>query len=220
MNTFDGTFFNELAALDDYIFASIPPSDNFRLHVSELREAGKVSGDFVRLTHDFVAALASRSQGRYLFEKDFRVRPWQVYSHNQGRSGRKQLHIRFDATPPNRFISGDWGVSIGLGFDFRDKYGIVTQCVNEYEGFYEKVFCDQELFDATFGSLGGYAEPTGEFKMPVTAERTWQYTPSILQHWLFFGRRLTPDAISAMGSLNGFVDECIRMFEVICRAGY
>lgn len=155
-----------------------------------------------------------------IFEKDFRVRPYQVYSYSQGCSGRKQLHIRLDATPPNRIFSSDWGASVGLGFDFRNEQGIIAECVNEYEAFHEKAFVEPELFDATFGGLGGYAEPTEEFKEPVTAEKAWQTTPDMLARWLFFGRRITPDDIAAMGSLDGFVDECIRVFDVICEAGY
>lgn len=226
MNTFDSVFFNELAKmnalvkLNEYNSALMPPSDGFRLRVSELHAAGKISDEFINLTHDFVVMLAERSGGRYMFEKDFRVRPNQVYSYCQGRSGRKQLYVGFDAYPPNRIISSDWGVSIGLGFDFRNEHGIITECVNEYEAFFEKVFVEPELFDATFGSLGGYAEPSGQFKQPVTAEKAWQTTPDMLQHWLFFGRRLTSDDITAMVTLDAFVDECIRVFDVISEAGY
>lgn len=226
MNTFDGAFFNELTKMDalmklnKYDSILMPPSDGLRLRVSELHAAGKISEAFVRLTHDFVVTLAKRSGGRYVFEQDFRVRPWQVYSYSQGRSGRKQLYVGFDACTPSCFSSRPWGVSIGLGFDFRNEQGIITECVNEYEAFIEKVYVEPELFDVTFGSLGGYAEPSEDFKMPVTAEKAWQTTPDMLQHWLFFGRRLTPDEISALGSFEDFVDECIRVFDVICEAGY
>lgn len=87
-----------------------------------------------------------------MFEQDFRVRPNQVYSYSLGRSDRKQLHIGFDAfAPPTRdfHLPSPWGVSIGLGFDFRNEQGIITECVNEYEAFFEKVFVVPELFDAT-----------------------------------------------------------------------
>ncbi len=229
MNTFDSAFFNELAKLDALVklneFDSIliPPGDGFRLRVSEMRAAGKISGALAGLTRDFVDMLADRSNGRYMLEKDFCVHPWQVFSYSRGRSGRKQLYIGFDAyAPPTQdfHLQGPWGVSIGLRFDFRNERGIVTECVNEYEAFYKKVFVEPELFDATFGGLGGYAEPTADFKRPVTAEKAWQTTPSMLQHWLFFGSRLTPGDIAAMGSLDGFVGECIRVFDVICEAGY
>lgn len=226
MRNFDSVFFNELAKLDaivklnEYDSVLMPPRDGLRLRLSELHDAGKISDDFVRVTREFAVALAMRSRGRYEFEMDFRVRPWQVYSYSQGRSGRKQLYVGFDACTPSRFFSRPWGVSIGLGFDFRNEQGIISECVNEYEAFYEKVNVEPELFDATFGGLGGYAEPTEEFKEPVTAEKAGQTTPDMLQHWLFFGRRLTPDSITAMGSLDGFVDECIRVFDVICDVGY
>lgn len=226
MKTFGSSFFDELAKLDalvklnEYDSILMPPSDGSRLRISELHAAGKISDAFAGLTRDFVDMLAERSNGRYMFEKDFRVRPWQVYSYSQGCSSRKQLYIRFDATPPNRVFSSDWGASMGLGFDFRNELGIIAECVNEYEAFYEKVFVEPELFDATFGSLGGYAEPAEDFKKPVTAEKAWQTTPDMLQHWLFFGRRFTPNDIAAMGSLDGFVGECIRVFYVICEAGY
>ncbi|TXT26560.1 MAG: hypothetical protein FD134_490 [Gallionellaceae bacterium] len=226
MNTFDSAFFNELAKLDalvklnEYDSILMPPSDGFRLRVSELHAAGRISDAFAGLARDFVAMLAERSNGRYRFEKDFRVFPHRVYSYSQGRSGRKQLHVGFDAYPPSVIFPHPWGVSIGLGFDFRNAHGIITECVDEYEAFYEKVFVEPELFDATFGSLGGYAEPTGAFKGAVTAEKVWQTEVNILQNWLFFGRRLTPDDIAAFGTLEGFVDECIQVFDAICEAGY
>ena len=227
MRNFDGVFFNELAKLDalvklnEYDSVLMPPRDGFRLRLSELHDAGKISDDFVRITREFVITLAMSSRGRYGFEMDFRVRPNQVYSYCQGRSGRKQLYVGFDAcNTPSRFSSRPWGVSIGLGFDFRNEQGIITECVNEYEAFYEKVNVEPELFEATFGSLGGYAEPTEEFKEPVTSKKARNTTPDMLQSWLFFGRRLTPDDITAMGSLDAFVDECIRVFDVICEAGY
>lgn len=226
MNTFDGEFFNELAQmgglvkLNEYDSALMSPGDGFRLRVSELHAANKISDDFVRLMHDFVDAIAKRSADRYLFDKDFCAYPYQVFSYSQGRSGRKQLHIKFDAYPPSKLFPYPWGVSIGLCFDFRDERGISAECVNEYETFYDKVCIAPELFDATFGSLGGYAEPNEVFREPVTAEKALEVIPNILQNWLLFGQRLAPDAITRIGSLEGFVDECIRVFDVISEAGY
>lgn len=220
MKTFDQAFFNELAAFDDLAFAKVPPRDGFRPCVSELHAAGKISDAFLGLTRDFVHTLAVRSRGRYVFEQDFHLRPFQVFSYSQDRSGRKQLHIGFDAHPRSDVCSGGWGVSIGLGFDFRNSQGIVAECVNDYETFYAKVFAEPELFDATFGSLGGYAEPTDDFTEPVKAGMALQAIPDILQNWLLFGRRLTPDSITAVVSLDGFADECIRVFDAITYAGY
>jgi hypothetical protein len=226
MNTFDVTFFNELSKLDalvklnEYDSALMQPRDGFRLRTSELHAAGKISDEFIKLTHDFVKSLAERSVGRYRFEKDFRVFPHRVYSYRQGCSGRKQLHIGLDAYPPSELIPCHRGVSIGLGFDLRTEHGISTECVNEYESFFEKVFVTPEMFNATFGKLGGYAEPNEDLMEPVTGEKAWQTTPDILQHWLFFGRRLTLDDITMMDSLDGFVDECIWVFDVISAAGY
>lgn len=223
---FDGVFFSELAKLDalvklnEYDSALIPPRDGFRLRLSELQEAGKIRNDFVRVTREFVVALAKRSHGRYEFEMDFIVTPYVVGSHSKGRSGRKQLQIEFDARPPGGMFHRDWGASIGLKFDFRNKKGVITECVNEYEEFYEKVYCVPNLFDATFGSLGGYDGSTESIKEPVNAEKVFQSPVHITQNSLFFGQRLTPDAITAMGSLDGFADECIRVFDLICEAGY
>jgi len=179
-----------------------------------------VNSAFIKLAHKFVTTISKRSNGRYVFEEDFGVRPWQIFSYSKGREGRKQMHVRFDAYPPNRMIASPWGASIGLGFDLRGEAGIHAACVDDYEAFNEKVFCDPELFNATFGSLDGYAEPTGEFKAAVTAEMAWRSVPGILDHWLFFGRRISPDTIAAYGSLEGFVDECIRAFDLICDAEY
>lgn len=226
MNTFDSAFFNELAKMDalvklnEYNSALMPPSDGFRLRVSELHAAGKISDAVVSLTRNFVVSLARRSGDRYVFEQDFRVCPNQVYSYSQGRSGRKQLQVCFDAYPLGGMFHRDWGVSIGMHFDFRNEHGIITECVNEYEAFEMKLHSDPELFDATFGSLGGYDGSTESIKEPVNAEKVCQSPVHITQRSLFFGKRLTPDAILAFGSLDGFVDECIRVFDVICDAGY
>lgn len=220
MKTFDHLFFNELAAFDDFVFAKVPPRDGYRPCVAELHAAGKISDAFLGLTRDFVHTLAVRSNGRYLFERDFCIRPFQAYSYSQGRSGRKQLHIGFDAHPPSSVGSGGWGVSIGLGFNFRNSQGIIPECVNDYETFYAKVFGEPDLFDETFGGLGGYAEPTDDFTEPVNAGMALHAIPDILQNWLLFGRRVTPDSITAVASLDGFVDECVRVFDVIADAGY
>lgn len=226
MNTFDVAFFNELNKLDalvelgKYNSILMPPLDGFRLRLSQLQKAGKVGDDFVGLTRNFINTLAMRSDGRYLFEEDFRARPHQIHSFSKGRSGRKQLYVGFGASPPSDLFPCPWGVSIGLGFDFHDKHGIVTACANEYETFYEKVYCDQALFDATFGSLGGYAEGITFPREPVTAKTVSDADISIFQYWALFGRRLAPDNIAALGSLEGFADECIRVFDMICDAGY
>lgn len=226
MNTFDGTFFGELQKLDalvklgEYDSELMKPRDGFRLRLSELQEAGKVSDKFVRVTRAYVDMLAERSDGRYLLEKDFRVHPHRVYSYSLGRSGRKQLHIGFDAYPPSGLYPYPWGASVGLGFDFRNEHGIVNECVNDFEEFHEKVFCEPALFDATLGHLGGYAEPTQDFEAPLAAEQVSQYTPDMSQRWLFFGRRLLPDAITSLGSREEFVGQCIRVFDVICEGGY
>lgn len=226
MSTFDSAFFNELAKLDavvklsEYEFALMPPRDGFRLHLSELRDAGKISEDFVRVTHEFVSALSKRSRGRYEFEMDFIVHPYVVESRSQGRAGRKQLQVCFDAYPLGGMFHRDWGVSIGMNFDFRNEHGIITECVNEYEAFEMKLHSDPELFDATFGSLGGYDGSTESIKEPVNAGKVCQSPVHITQRSLFFGKRLTPDAILAFGSLDGFVNECIRVFDLICDAGY
>lgn len=226
MDTFDNSFFNSLAEISDLALhgsagglIDLAVQDR-ELTISDLFTATKLDGAFIHLLNRFVATLAKRSNGRYLFEEDFRVRPWQVFSYNKGGQGRKQLHIRFDAFPPNRTISSPWGASIGLGFDLRGAAGIHVACVNDYEAFNSKVFCDPELFDTTFGRLGGYAEPTEELQEVVTAETAWQTVPSIMDYWLFFGRRISLDTIAAFGSHDGFVDECIRIFDVICEAGY
>ena len=196
------------------------PSDGFRLRVSELHRAGKISDVFITLTQDFVDVLAKRSSGRYILEKNFRAAPHRVYSFSQRMSGRKQLYVGFDAYPQSDLFPCPWGVSIGLGFDFRNKQGIITECVNEYEAFIEKVYTEPELFDSTFGSLWGYAEPTTDFKDKITAETVLNTTTDILQSWLFFGKRLSPKTIAELGSLECFADECIHVFDVICEAGY
>lgn len=225
MKSFDSSFFKELAQISDLeLFGENGLVDltlhDSALHTSDLHAMENLGSAFSDLLHVFVATLSQRSNGRYVFEEDFGVRPWQVFSFSKGARGRKQLHIRFDSLPSNRMISSPWGASIGLGFDFRGEKGIHAACVDDYEAFNSKVFCEPEVFDATFGRLGGYAEPTEEFKEAITAEKAWQTVPSILDNWLFFGRRVSSDTIAAYGSIDGFVDECIRVFDVICDAEY
>lgn len=226
MTTFDSTFFNDLARMDvfvklnEYDSVLMPPLDGFRLRLSQLQRAGKVSEDFVGLTRNFVIALEMRSDGRYAFEEDFAVLPNHISSFSKHCSGRKQLYVGFDAHPPSELYSRPWGVSIGLGFDFYNKQGIAPRCVSDYETFHEKVYCDPELFDVTFGQLGGYSEGCGDAKEPVTAEMAWQSAPDMLQRWLFFGKRLSSDDVAMLPTLDEFVDECIRIFDLICDAGY
>lgn len=225
MMIFDRRFFDELTKID---FATecngvrcviIPLEDGPCPLASEHHAEGKISNSMIAATHDFVSLLSTRSGGRYRFESDFRVKLYQLSSHSLGQSGRKQLHIGFDAIPSYSMFHSEWGCSIGLGFDFRSHRGINVECVNDYEAFFEKVFCEPELFDLTFGSLG-CAEPIEDFKDGVSAEKVVNYNVSILQNWLFFGRRLTLGALSAYGSLDDFVDECIRTFDVISESGF
>lgn len=226
MTAFDAAFFNELARMDALVKLNehdsvlMPPLDGFRLRLSQLHKAGKVSDDFVGLTRNFVIALEIRSDGRYVFEENFDVRPHQTSSCTKNLSGRKQLYVGFDAYPSSELFPHPWGVSIGLGFDFYNKQGIAPKCVSDYESFYEKVYCDQELFDATFGNLGSYSEGFGDSKESVTAEMACQSVPDMLQRWMFFGKRLSSDDVAAMATLDEFVDECIRIFDLICDAGY
>lgn len=225
MKNFDSNFFSELTQLDfcdesnGERYITVPQKDGARLRASEHHAAGKLSDSMISLTRNFVLSLTTRSSGRYQFETDFCVFPYRLTSYSLGNSGRKQLHIGFDAVPASSQFHTDWGCSVGLAFDFRNHHGINPECVNEYEAFIEKVFCEPELFDSTFGHLG-YAEPCEDFKDNVTAGKVMDYDVNILQHWLLFGRRFTPDAISAMGSLDEFVDECIRTFDVISESGF
>lgn len=229
MKYFDRTFFNELGELSDVNLLCtggsglIPldgrPSDS-EIPVSFMQSKGKLSDAFVNLTASFVADLAVRSNWRLIFERDFHVRPYQAYSHSKGRSGRKQLHIHFEATPPGRLISRDWGVSVGLGFDLLCGNRISQECVIEYENFWFKVSDEPALFNETFLELGGYAEPVDGFSGPATAEIALKTIPNILQPWLFYGKRISFEEILRMGTLQNFTDECIRIFDRICEAGY
>ena len=230
MNTYGSEFFSDLEKMDaqveinEYNYRLMTPSDGLRLRVSELHRAGKISDAFITLTQDFVDVLAKRSSGRYILEKNFRAKPHWVYSFSQCGSARKQLYVGFVAYPhtysQDALFPCPWGVSIGLGFDFRNEQGIITECVNEYEAFFEKVYTDPELFDSTFGPLWSHAESTTDFQDKITAETVLNTTVDISQSWLFFGIRLSPKAITDLGSLECFADECIHVFDVICEAGY
>ena len=218
MGSFNSSFFDHLAKLKEFDSFTFSPRDGVRWHLSELQEKGVVGESFVQLTCRFVDLLSARSGGRYEFEKDFCVRPRQIYSYSKGRAGRQQLYVRFDALAPHHLPFSNMGVSIGLGFDFRNEHGVIAACVNEYEEFIRKVYMNPGLFNSTFGSLGGYAEPHEQFSTPVSAKTAWKTTPTILQDWIFFGLRLNPSEILGIGNLENFVDECIRVFDLICEA--
>lgn len=111
-------------------------------------------------------------------------------------------------------------VSIGLGFDLHVDDVISPTCVAEYEEFWMKVSDEPELFDAIFGALGGYAEPRDGFPGQVHAQVALQSIPNILQPWLFYGRRMGMDEVLKLGTLENFVEECTRIFDKICEAGF
>lgn len=227
MNGFDDRFFSELGELSETRLFCTGGSDTIlldglpeKLFVSKMLEKGKLSQGFAELTTRFAAELAIRSKWRFIFERDFRIRPYQVCTHSKGRIGRKQFHIGFDAIPQERMIYRDWGVSIGLGFDFWPDNVISQKCVADYEEFWTKVSDEPEQFDATFLQLGGYAEPIEGFRGPVSADVALHSIPHVLQFWLFFGKRMTVEDISNLGTFQDFVDECIRIFDRIHGAGF
>lgn len=229
MDHFDVLFFRDLSELSEVrLFCSdgsamIPldsmPSENEQ-RVSCMLAKKQLSNEFAKLTSRFTALLAFRSKRRFVLERDFHVKPYQIHTNSQGRSGRKQLHIGFDATPHGRIISRSWGVSIGLGFDLHVDDVISPTCVAEYEEFWMKVSDEPELFDAIFGALGGYAEPRDGFPGQVTAQVVLQSIPNIMQPWLFYGRRMGMDEVLKLGTLENFVDECMRILDKICEAGF
>jgi hypothetical protein len=229
MDHFDARFFSELAELNDArLYCSdgsglIPldhlPSDK-ELLVSRMLAKKQLSNEFANLTSRFASLLAFRSKRRFVLERDFHVKPYQVHTHSKGRSGRKQLHVGFDAIPPGRLVSLDRGVSIGMGFDLHVDDVISPECAAEFEEFWMKVSDEPELFDATFGGLEGYAEPLDGFSGKVNAEVALQSIPNIMQPWLFYGRRMGMDEVLKLGTLENFVDECIRIFDKICEAGF
>lgn len=227
MNRFDDRFFGELNELSETSLYCKGASDHIdledipgKLFVSKMLEKGKLSQGFAELTTRFAAELAIRSKWRFIFERDFRIRPYQVCTHGKGSIGRSQLHIGFDAIPPGRVISRDWGVSVGLGFDFWPDNVISRECVADYEKFWTRVSDEPELFDATFSELGGYAEPIHGFSGPADAEAMLNSIPHVMQPWLFFGKRMTREDISNLGAFRGFADECIRIFDRIHGAGF
>lgn len=231
MKTYANEFFNELAKMGAAIgsndsFDLIEPSDGYRLRVSELQLKGMISDEIIIFTHNLVDTLAEHSDGRYLIEKEFKVSPYRLWSCNYGRTGRKQLYIGFDAMTQGN--NSDWrifpdscGVTIGLAFDLHNKYGINPACVNDYEKFYEKVFLGPELFDTTFGNLGGHAESRcNTYNIPITSEEFFCNMPDILEPWYILGRRIPVEELSEFGSIKGFVDECINVFDEICFTGF
>lgn len=229
MDHFDARFFSELTELNDARLyctdgsGMIPldsmPSKSVQL-VSCMLAKKQLSNEFAKLTSRFTALLAFRSKRRFVLERDFHVKPYQIHTYSQGRSGRKQLHVGFDAIPPGRLVSLDWGASIGLGFDLHVDNVISPECAVDYEEFWMKVSDEPEFFDAIFGALGGYAEPRDGFSGQVNAEVALGSIPNIMQPWLFYGRRMTMEDIVKLGTLENFVDECMRIFDKICEAGF
>lgn len=232
MNTYANKFFNELAkmstAIDPNVESSenIAPNDGDILKISDLQHNSMISNEIIEFINDFVNALTERSEGRYQFEMDFKVAYCRLWSCNYGRTGRKQLYIGFDSVSPDphpdwRIYPDSCGATIGLAFDLHNKYGIIPKCVNDYGKFYEKVYLEPELFDATFAKLGGHAESRcNTYNIPITSEDFFSNMPDILERWYILGRRISVYDFSEFGSLTGFVDECINVFDEICFNGF
>lgn len=227
MDNFESLFFSELSELDDVkvycdrgsdvIDLDNMPREN-ELLVSRMLTKGTLSNKFANLTSRLTTMLAFRSKMRFDLERDFRVKPYQVYTHSKGRSGRKQLYIRFDAIPTDRMISTlHWGASIGLGFKLHLDDKISPECVADFNEFWMIVWDEPELFEMAFHETGGYAEPSDG---PVNAQKALDAIPTIQQPWLFYGKRMTMEEIRKLGTLEDFVDECFRIFDRICKAGF
>lgn len=221
METFNNKFFNELAKFENPTFSSLTASDGFRLTVADAYSAGEVSNNFLKVTRGFVNLLKIQSDGRYVFEDDFCLDYQRsACNYSKGKVGRKQLYVGFNAPLLNPYLANHWGVSIGLCFDFRNKQGVFIECINEYEAFFAKVDDDPELFDSTFGGPNGYTEPAMGLEKIANAEKVICTLPTILHDRQFFGKFIHAEALTAMQSLDDFVDESVRVFDEICEAGY
>ncbi|MDD2722363.1 MAG: hypothetical protein PHH47_13760 [Gallionella sp.] len=191
------------------------PFDGFPLHLSELQAAGKVSDAFTAITRDLAETIAERSCGRYMLETDFRTYPQCVFSYSKVRDGGKVLSIVFDAYPANDEFSRPQGVSVGLGFHYGNENLEVADCANEFEAYMRAIFVEKALFNATFGRLIEH-----EMSDEDVYETAKQISPGHPLSYLFFGKRIASDAVATIGTLDDFADECIRVFDVICGAGY
>jgi hypothetical protein len=211
---FDAAFFDELATLNDSTVRAIASTVGDRLTISDLRRDEIVGKSFADTTDNFVATLARRSNNRYRFSKDFRVYPGCVTSFCEGRESRKHFEISFVSYP-------QWGehyAAIGLGFAHENT--ICSQGIDDYAEFLAKVQENPGHFDTTFGSLGAFAQPTSVYSGPITAIKVVALESKYERAWGFFGRRLSVGECAAFGSINDFVDECIRVFDAIASAGF
>lgn len=207
--------------------------DGFRCRLSELLEADLASERLIAVLRNFVGTLALKSNGTYDFEKDFFAHPNHIYSYSLGHESRLQWYVSFDAIPVHissrsasliRNIWGEvmpgWGASVGIRFDFVKREGISVDCVREYQEFSENIMCAPDHhYDQLFEALGGYAEGQLKPNLPINSDKILNNPPTILDSDLFFGKRIRADDLRKMKTLSEFVDECIRVFDLISEAG-
>lgn len=248
MNTFDQEFFDELSKFNSSVWydAQKDLKDGFEvgLTLSELRKAGRIGDVLVDRTAKFAEILAKRSDGKYLFRRDFRVSPEQTYSFSRGRVGRMQFHVRFNSIKSNRFGYTEWGVSIGLGAEFYwgnrfDIWAILYRncglnlkaspmndldCANYDLGSIDldSDFLDQfDPFGDLIYELDEYLESAKPFVgCPIISPGNRNNLQSPFLASLFFGYRLSLDTILSFGTMENFVDKCIRTFDALDKRTY
>ena len=153
------------------------------------------------------------SRTRYVMSPHFRVHPGHIYTFPKGKAYRWQTNIAFS--------SGEsCDARIGIGFDIRS---YEDRSVDDYVEFREKLSLNKQSFNAAFKSLGSYSEPEDIFKNKSSLADAILSDNNWADSWRFYGRVLRldiPEDRIILESMDHFVDEVLRVFDIIRNAGF
>lgn len=208
---FDRHFFDELRTLSRAVVGQVDP-ENFRPTVTELYNASLVSHGFLNTLGDLVKGVYKAG---YKLSPSFRAYPQHICTFPDGKAFRKQINIGFYAGDDPAYDH----VRIGLGFRLNQETS--QKGIDEYVDFLGDIAERPVEFDATFSSLGGYAEPEHLLETHPLSKAVLTDKPDFADDWRFFGKCLTrTDDDAILSSIDSFVREAVSVFDVLTKSGF